>query len=114
MKTGAIIYVAGGEPGVGLADDPGRLLRNHGVAADRCDIITRENGHFDIHDAWWQLMAKGMQQVLCIAAEVDRNGNIRLTGRQMRLCGLPVHVLTTGCRAPEALLNWAGRMRPTP
>jgi len=58
-----------------------------GIQADRWEIITRSTGPADIHDAWWRLLTKGMQQVLCLLAEVDSNGEIRLTGRQMRLCG---------------------------
>jgi len=83
MKTGVIIYVAGG----GSNQNPRDLIRNSGINADRLEIITRTSGHYDIHDAWWHLLAKGMQRVLCLMAEVDNNGGLRLTGRQMRLCG---------------------------
>jgi len=87
MKTGAIIYVAGERDCVGIGEDKGMLLKKHGIQADRWEIITRSTGPADIHDAWWRLLTKGMHQVLCLLAEVDSNGEIRLTGRQMRLCG---------------------------
>ncbi len=62
-------------------------MKKFGVKADRWEIITHDTGHADIHDAWWHLLAQGMQQVFCMLAEVDGNGDIQLTGRQMRLCG---------------------------
>ena len=87
MKTGAIIYVAGDEPRVGFRIDAEDHLRRFGIKADRWEVITRDTGHFDIHDAWWRLIAGGMQRVLCMMAEADNDGELRLTGRQMRLCG---------------------------
>lgn len=87
MRTGAIIYVAGDEPEQGFAHSPGELIRNSGIQADHLEIMTRTSGHFDIHDAWWRLIAKGMQRVMCLIAEVNDSGALRLTGRQMRLCG---------------------------
>jgi hypothetical protein len=87
MKTGVIIYVAGDRDNVGVPKDKASFLRDHGFNADRWEIITRSTGPADIHDAWWRLLTKGMQQVHCLMAEVDTNGEMRLTGRQMRLCG---------------------------
>ena len=87
MKTGAIIYVAGERDGDGLPEDKGMLLREHGVQADRWEMITRSTGPADIHDAWWRLLTKGMQEVICLMAVVDTNGALQLTGRRMRLCG---------------------------
>jgi len=87
MKTGAIIYVTGERDCVGIPAEKGMFLKKHGIQADRWEIITHNTGPADIHDAWWRLLTKGMQQVLCLLAEVDNNGEIQLTGRQMRLCG---------------------------
>ena len=87
MKTGIIIYVAGIEPKEELHHNPKDLARKSGIRADRLEVITRSSGHFDIHDAWWQLITKGMQRILCLMAEVNDDGHLRLTGRQMRLCG---------------------------
>ena len=28
-------------------------------------IITRTSGHFDVHDAWFELISKGMTHILC-------------------------------------------------
>jgi hypothetical protein len=87
MRTGAIIYVSGDEPEQGFTKSPKEVVRDFGIEADRLEIVTRTSGHFDIHDAWRQLIVDGMQRVLCLIAEVDNNGALRLTGRQMRLCG---------------------------
>lgn len=87
MKTGAIIYVTGEKECNGIPQDKEMLLKQHGVQADRLEIITHDTGPADIHDAWWRMLTKGMQQVLCLLAEVDNNGEMQLTGRQMRLCG---------------------------
>lgn len=87
MKTGAIIYVTGDGDCTRFTEEKVTLLNTYGVNADRLEIITRDTGHADIHDAWWHLMAQGMQQVLCMMARVDNNGELQLTGRQMRLCG---------------------------
>ena len=87
MKTGAIIYVAGEKDRVEIPEDKGMLLKQHGIQADRWEVITHDTGPADIHHAWWRLLTQGMQQVLCMMAEVDANGEVQLTGRQMRLCG---------------------------
>lgn len=87
MKTGAIIYVTGEGDCTRFTEERTTFLNTYGVKADRLEIITRNTGHADIHDAWWRLMAQGMQQVFCMMAKVDNNGEIQLTGRQMRLCG---------------------------
>ena len=87
MKTGAIIYVAGDEPRSGFDMNADELLRKSGIIADRWEIITRNTGHFDVHDAWWHLISGGMQRVLCMMARVDDKGELQSTGRLMRLCG---------------------------
>ena len=87
MKTGAIHYVAGDKPAKAPKADPKELIEKSGIRADRLEVIAHDSGHFDIHDAWWHLTARGMQLILCIMAEIDPNGEMRLTGRQMRLCG---------------------------
>ena len=87
MKTGTIIYVAGEEPQQGTLINTDELVSRCGIQSDRFEVITRETGHFDIHDAWRALITKGMQQVLCLVAVVDDEGKLQLTGRQLRLCG---------------------------
>jgi len=87
MKTGAIIYVAGEEPRSGFGINPLEYIKRSGVIADQWEMVTHNSGHFDIHDAWHRLVTQGMQQVLCLMAEVTQDGMLRFTGRQLRLCG---------------------------
>jgi hypothetical protein len=87
MKTGAIIYIAGDTPIEGLKHNPEKLVSKFGINADRWGVITRNTGHFDIHDAWWSLITGGMQRILCMMAEIDQDGELKLTGRKLRLCG---------------------------
>lgn len=87
MKTGTIIYVAGEEPRQGIRINTDELTRRYRIQSDRFEVITRETGHFDIQDAWRALITEGMQQVLCLMAVVDDEGELQLTGRQLRLCG---------------------------
>ena len=77
MKTGAIIYVTGEEPRSGFGISPLEHLKQSGVIADQWEMITHNSGHFDIHDAWYRLITRGMQQVLCILAEVNDEGGVR-------------------------------------
>ena len=87
MKTGAIIYVTGESDCTRISEDQGTFMKKFGLKADRWEIITHDTGHADIHDAWWSLLTQGMQQVICMLAEVDKNGEMQPTGRKMRLCG---------------------------
>ncbi len=86
MKTGIILYIVGDEPENHTAStEP--LVDHLPLAAERIEVISRNAGHFDVHDAWWSLSAKGMQHILCVLAEYTKTGELRLTGRSLRLCG---------------------------
>ncbi len=85
MKTGIIVYFTGVLEG-SVADLQDRLKLD-GVSADRIEVIAQNTGHFDISDAWWALTAKGMQRIICMAADMTRMGDVRFTGRELRLCG---------------------------
>jgi hypothetical protein len=86
MKTGVIVYVRGEEPKAYPVDDA-NLADGLDLAADRVEIASTRFGHFDVHDAWWALTAKGMQLILCAMAEYTPYGKLKLTGPMMRLCG---------------------------
>lgn len=86
MKTGVILYITGDEP-EHFSDEGRKLTPPTEVFADRVEVISAKSGHFDIHGAWWKLFSKGMQQVVCMMAEFTPSGDIRLTGKEMRLCG---------------------------
>ena len=86
MKTGVILYIVGGED---LYDDLDmeEAVRSLPIRADRVETVSSIAGHFDVMDAWWLLMAKGMNLIVCMLAEVTNNSELRLTGRELRLCG---------------------------
>jgi len=86
MKTGVIVYVVGGE---GIYDnlDMEVAVRRLDLKADRVEIVSANSSHFDVMDAWWLLMAKGMKRVVWMLAEVVNSSELKLTGRELRLCG---------------------------
>ena len=86
MKTGAIVYVIGGEDPYDDLDME-LAVRELDIHADRVEVVSARSGHFDVMDAWWLLMAKGMKSVVCMLAEVVNRSEIRLTGRELRLFG---------------------------
>ena len=86
MKTGAIVYIAGGED-LGTEFDLEQAVKRLDLIADRVEVVSKNMGHFDVMDAWWMLIVKGMQSVVCLVAEVIGNSGLRLTGRELRLCG---------------------------
>ena len=86
MKTGIILYIVGDEP-VTQTTNTEHLANQLALDAERIEVVSRNTGHFDVHDAWWSLIAKGMKRILCILAEYTRTGDLRLTGRSLRLCG---------------------------
>ena len=86
MKKGAIVYIAGGER-MGDDFDLEQAVKRLNIKADRVEVVSPEAGHFDVMDAWWMLMAKGMKLVVCMLAEVESHSKLKLTGRKLRLCG---------------------------
>jgi hypothetical protein len=86
MKKGIILYIAGDEPEEQNLDTRHMIARLN-LAADRIEIVSRRTGHFEISDAWWRLITKGMHQVWCVMAEFAPSGELNLTGRSLRLCG---------------------------
>jgi len=86
MKKGAIVYIAGGER---MEDDfdVEQAVKRLNIKADRVEVVSPEAGHFDVMDAWWMLLAKGMGLIICLIAEVLNCLELKLTGRELRLCG---------------------------
>ena len=86
MKTGVILYIVGGE---GPYDDINmeEAVKTLDLKADRIETVYSRFNHFDIMDAWWSLTAKGMKQIVCMVAEIANSSGLRLTGRELRLCG---------------------------
>lgn len=86
MKSGLIIYVVGKEPPNWDANSGGKTIKQN-LQADLVEIITTQTGHFDVLDAWYFLLIRGMKQITCKIAEFTPNGMLALTGRELRLCG---------------------------
>ena len=86
MRTGIIVYVVGTE-GFDGAFDERRAIKELGIKADRVEVVFSGEDHFDIMDAWWSLTVKGMQRVVCMIGEIVSRSNLKLTGRELRLCG---------------------------
>ena len=86
MKTGVIVYIVGGE---GSYDDfdMKEAVRRLNINADRLEVVFSRSSNFDVMDAWWSLTAKGMKLIICMFAEVVNLSELRLTGREFRLCG---------------------------
>jgi hypothetical protein len=86
MKSGLIIYVVGKEPPNWDAEFELMTIKKN-KKVDLVEIITAETGHFDVLDAWWSLLTKGMKRIACIIGEFSPAGNLTLTSRELNLCG---------------------------
>ena len=86
MKNGVIVYVAGPAP-ESWTEESEEVLKQEAADADSVECITSRSGHFDIADAWHALTVKGMNHIVCKTAVFDEEGQVRFTGKQMRLCG---------------------------
>ena len=86
MKTGVIVYVVGMER-FDEAFDEREAVEELGIKADRVEVVFSGEDHFDIMDAWWLLTVKGMQSVVCMIGEIVNRSDLKLTGRELRLCG---------------------------
>ena len=86
MKAGIIIYATGNPPPDWMEGDCG-VIGDLANKPGMVKIITRTSGHFDVHDAWFELISKGMAHIICKLAAFNDLGQMELTGKEMRLCG---------------------------
>jgi hypothetical protein len=86
MKSGLIIYVVGNEPPNWDVAYESTIVKKN-TQADRVEIITTNCGHFDVLDAWWSLLTKGMKRVTCIVGAFSPAGELTLSNRELHLCG---------------------------
>ena len=86
MKKGMILYVTEGKEKVEMP--AGRSDLKEAVGCLGVDAIHLATSEEEIAYGWWQLLARGMQQVSCMKA-VYNSGRQRLEpfGEPMRLCG---------------------------
>jgi hypothetical protein len=85
MKTGLIVYGVGTEPADWDAVLEMKTIQQISQA-DLVEIITAQWGHFDVLDAWWSLLTRGMKQVICMIGEFTPNGHLTLQDRKLCLC----------------------------
>ena len=86
MKTGVIVYVVGKDSLDDTIDfeEAGKKLK---IKADRVELVSSMESNFDVMYAWWLLTVKGMKRIICMVAEVVNRSELKLTGRELRLCG---------------------------
>ena len=84
MKTGLIVYIVGNDAEKDLDN---AIPDQMSDLADRVEFVSENSGHFDVHDAWWALTARGMHRIVCRIAELTDSGTVRLTAGELRLCG---------------------------
>ncbi len=61
MRTGVIVYML--DKNFPVENEPelaAAVKARH--QADRVEVVSRDQKHFDVMDAWWKLTAKGMQR----------------------------------------------------
>jgi len=87
MKTGVIVYIVGNVDIFDKNFDIIDAVKHLPIKADRIEVVTPTIGHFDVMDAWWMLTTKGMGLIVCMLAEILNSSKVRLTGRELRLCG---------------------------
>ena len=86
VKTGLIVYVVGKEPADWNVDSESATIKQN-IKADLVEIITVNTGHFDVSDAWWSLLTRGMKRIVCRIGEFTPKGNLTLTENELHLCG---------------------------
>jgi hypothetical protein len=83
MKKGIILYVTEGRDAVSDWMDLTTEKRLLGV-----DAICLATSETELTYGWWQMLARGVQQVSCMSASYDIAENtIRPAGHVLRLCG---------------------------
>lgn len=85
MKTGIIVYVSGNDD---RNFDETEAAKHLGIHADKVEFVfSGQENCFDLWDAWRLMTVKGMKRIVCMAAETVGSSRIRLTGRELQLCG---------------------------
>jgi len=86
LKRGVIIYAAGEAPS-SWTEEKEKLVKGSILGAQAVEIITSRTGHFDVLDAWWSLNSKGMDYIECKLAMFTKDGELKETGKALRLAG---------------------------
>lgn len=86
MKTGVILYVVGENP-MRENTDIGAEIKKLEPKTERVEVVAKNEGHFDISEAWWALTVKGMQRIICMVGEINGAGVLQMKNRTLQLCG---------------------------
>ena len=86
MKTGVILYLVGDNP-MGESADVGKEIKKLAPETERVEVVAKDEGHFDISEAWWALTVKGMRRIICMVGEITETGTLQMKNRTLRLCG---------------------------
>lgn len=82
MKRGLIVYVTGG--GELHEDSWGSYACMDRFGAQAIGVARSE---FEIAENWWRMITRGMQEVVCVRAQVDSEHGMSIIGAPLRLCG---------------------------
>ncbi len=85
MKSGVIVYLAGGTElpeGVDLVG----LCRGLGLPADRVELVGAAQGFYDVQEAWHFLLTQGYGRIQLLVAQPE-NHQLRLLHPPVRLYG---------------------------
>ena len=72
MKTGLIVYLAGGAElpeGFDLASH----CRELGFIADRVELVGSRQGFYEVNDAWHHLFTQGCGDIKLLVAQAEQN-----------------------------------------
>jgi hypothetical protein len=86
VRHGIIIYAAGEAP-PDWSEEKEAVVKQMVTEADGVEIITSRTGHFDVMDAWYALLQKSINHIVCRIAEFSTSGELVFTGRSLRLSG---------------------------
>ncbi len=72
MKSGLIVYLVGGAE---LPEDfpLASRCKEMGFPADRVELVSSQQGFFEVEDAWHYLYTKGCGDIKLLMAQRDRN-----------------------------------------
>jgi hypothetical protein len=56
------------------------------LQTDRLEVVLSTDYSLYFMNAWWNMLVKGMGSIVCKTAEIVDGQELRLTGRELRLC----------------------------
>jgi hypothetical protein len=72
VKSGLIVYLVGGAELTEGFDLPGRC-KEIGFPADRVELVSPQDGFYDVEDAWHHLVTKGYGDIKLLVPQTDQN-----------------------------------------